>query len=324
MALLEERIPRASCSVAIFAYNEEKNIARAIRSISAQAPAPRMEIGEILVIASGCTDNTVQIAQQLRREDDRLTVIEEAERHGKAHAVNIALRCAKREIIVLIPGDVVPEQTAVAELCRTLLNDPRVGVVCGMPCPTNDDGTVADRIAILLWRLHNRTLKVLSREKLATHACGELMAIRKDVIPSVDEDVVNEDAFIGVYAWRRGYQVAFNEAARVLMKAPNSVPEIVRQRTRALYGHHMVKRRLGYFPRTLGCMIFYDLKRTLKILQAEISDNAAVLPEMMLLIFLELLAHSLIIVSSLRKIDYSKWSPIESTKAVFVQDQVRR
>ena len=49
-----------SCSIGVMAYNEERNIGRLLTALLAQQTS-KCQIDEILVLASGCTDSTVDI-----------------------------------------------------------------------------------------------------------------------------------------------------------------------------------------------------------------------------------------------------------------------
>lgn len=273
-----------------------------------------VRIEEVIVIASGCTDKTVTIAKRIAEAHPIIRVVEETERRGKAAAVNAVLKLAKGDTIALVPGDVIVEPNALAALCLALCSDSSVGVVCGRPCPTNPPHALLGRIGHCLWRLHNRTLKLLSSQGISTHASGELMALRKGVVHQIDEETVNEDAYIALYAWRRGFRVDYVETARVFIKAPTSIPELIRQRARVLYGHRVVKRKLGHFPRTLESMAVYDPGRAAGIVLSELREFPSELSVLALLGFLEMIAHSLAAVSTLLGAEYVHWDRIQSTK----------
>jgi biofilm PGA synthesis N-glycosyltransferase PgaC len=304
------------CTVAIFAYNEEKTIEKTIQSLMDQRMPPSVRIEEVVVVASGCTDKTVSIAKRMAQNHAIIRVIEEAERRGKAAAVNTVLKVAIGDTIALVPGDVILEQNALGALCLALRSDSSIGVVCGRPCPTDTAHTLPSRVGECLWRLHNRTLKLLAIEGISTHASGELMALRKDIVHQIDEETVNEDAYIALYAWRRGFRVAYVETARVFMKAPASIPELIRQRARILCGHRIVRRKLGYYPRTLESMAVYDPARAARILLSEVREFPSELPFLILLVFLETIAHGWAVVSTVLAAEYVRWEQIKSTKDI--------
>src|SRR5690349_10962398 len=88
-----DRAPTLTCSVGIMAYNEAANIAKAIESVIGQSLATAT-IREVIVVASGCTDNTVAVVSELMRHEDRIRLIVQERREGKAAAINLFLGTA--------------------------------------------------------------------------------------------------------------------------------------------------------------------------------------------------------------------------------------
>ena len=79
-------------SIAVPAYNEERNIGQLLDSLRAQR-TKRAKIVEIVVIASGCTDRTASIVRErAARPGVPVRLIEEPERRGKVNAINTYLR----------------------------------------------------------------------------------------------------------------------------------------------------------------------------------------------------------------------------------------
>ena len=78
-------------SVAVPAYNEERNIGLLIDSLRAQKTR-RAEIVEIVVVASGCTDGTADIVRERqKRRGTPVRLIVEPTRRGKVAAINTYL-----------------------------------------------------------------------------------------------------------------------------------------------------------------------------------------------------------------------------------------
>ena len=97
----------ASLTVGICAYNEELNIDKLLNNIiDSQKPPVN---SEILVVCSGCTDDTVKIVKRFEKKDSRIKPIIEEQRTGKASAVNKILSKAKGELILFISADTLPE-----------------------------------------------------------------------------------------------------------------------------------------------------------------------------------------------------------------------
>src|SRR3989344_7160699 len=89
-------------SVGIAAYNEEHNIARLLNSVLTQK-LRSVIISEILVISSGSTDNTNSIVKSYAdKKYNKIKLIRQSKRLGKASAVNLILTRAKKDIIVLV------------------------------------------------------------------------------------------------------------------------------------------------------------------------------------------------------------------------------
>src|SRR5205807_10512433 len=60
---------------------------------------------EILVVASGCTDGTERVVEDWAGSEPRLRLIREAERSGKASALNAILARFRGDILVLVNAD---------------------------------------------------------------------------------------------------------------------------------------------------------------------------------------------------------------------------
>jgi len=61
---LDQFQPQLRCSVGVTAYNEEANIGRLLDALLNQH-LHDVEISEIIVVASGCTDNTIPIVESI-------------------------------------------------------------------------------------------------------------------------------------------------------------------------------------------------------------------------------------------------------------------
>ena len=114
------------CSVGVTAYNEEANISRLLEALIEQR-LYQVQIAEIIVVASGCTDRTVEIVQEFATCDPRIQLYVQEKREGKTSAINVFLAHAKEAICVLESGDTLPHEDAVESLVR-MFRDPAVGM----------------------------------------------------------------------------------------------------------------------------------------------------------------------------------------------------
>ncbi len=81
---------RIRCSVGITAHNEEANIARLLQAMLDQH-LEEVEICEIIVVASGCTDNTVGVVEDEIACDAHIRLLVQERREGKMSAINLFL-----------------------------------------------------------------------------------------------------------------------------------------------------------------------------------------------------------------------------------------
>ncbi len=97
---------KLSYSVIIPVYNEEKNIEECIRRI----PRSNRDY-EIIVIDDGSEDATPIILRQLQKEVHNLRSIRFSRNRGKAYAVEEGIRCARKEVVMVLDADmaVAPE-----------------------------------------------------------------------------------------------------------------------------------------------------------------------------------------------------------------------
>lgn len=241
---------KVSVSIGIMAYNEEKNIDKLLNSLLGQI-LNRVSVTEIIVVSSGSTDNTNQIVQNFAKKHSMIKLTVEKERKGKASAVNLFLALAKKEIVVLIGGDLLPKKNTLENLVLPLL-DPKVGIVGSHPIPLNSLKTLMGFAAHLLWNLHHQIS--LKKPKM-----GEMVAFRKifkkiPVLSAVDE--ANIESLIR----GQGYQAVYAPDALVNNKGPESAKEFIAQRRRIYAGHLATKYEYSYEVSTMGGLgIFFLL-----------------------------------------------------------------
>ncbi len=114
-----------SYSVGVMAYNEEANIKRTLQAILEQK-SQKTRVVEVIVVASGCTDNTVALVREAMQRDSRIQLIVQEHREGKASAINLFLKEAKSDLLVLVGADIIPERDALERLCACFA-DPTIG-----------------------------------------------------------------------------------------------------------------------------------------------------------------------------------------------------
>lgn len=230
-------------AVGIPAFNEAATVARAVRALLGQR-GPHLNALELVVVASGCTDETVGEARRAIEADARGRVLVQDRREGKASAIAAFLDALPGADVYVVAGaDGVLEEGALEALVARF-DDPSIGMAGGRPMPVNDPGTRLGRVVRLLWEMHHRV--AVRSPKL-----GELVAFRRafDAMPT---DTAVDEAAIEALILARGLRLAYVPEARVRMKGPTTVREFLRQRRRIHAGHLRLRRASGHAPSTMG------------------------------------------------------------------------
>ena len=232
------------CSLGIMAHNEEANIGRLLARVR-ESRFKVVEVAEIIVVASGCTDRTEDIARDAALADARVRLISQPVREGKASAMNLFIRQAECEILVLSSADLLPAEDSIEWLVAPFVN-PEIGMTASRPEPVNDPSTFMGFAAHLLWDLHHEM-------NLQGFKAGELIAFRK-VFERIPPHTAVDEASVEPLVRGQGYEVRYVPEAVVYNKGPETVDDFLRQRRRIYAGHLEMKQRLGYSVSTMSGM----------------------------------------------------------------------
>ncbi len=224
------------CSVGITAYNDQANIGQLL-SIMLSQELRTVEIAEIIVVASGCTDGTVPIVERFAARDPRLQLIVQPKREGKTSAINQFLQHAKEEVCVLESADTLPAKDSIENLVR-LFADPQVGMTGAQKIPVNVPEHIVGYMSHLRLRMEHQLCLEIPRT-------GELIAFRK-VFNYLPADVAMDEAFVEALVIRRGLQVHYAPDAVVYNMGPETLGEFIMQRRRNYAGHLHLVRKYGY------------------------------------------------------------------------------
>ncbi len=224
------------CSIGVTAYNEEQNIGHLLEALLEQH-LHRVEIAEIIVVASACTDQTVPIVQGFAERDGRVKLIEQPRREGKTSAINLFLAAAQHEICVLESGDTLPHEYAVEHIVR-MFDDPNVGMVGAQKVAVNTPDHIIGLLSHLRLRMEHELCLEIPR-------LGEMIAFRK-VFERIPPDVAMDEAFVEALVVRHGLQVRYAPDAIVYSTGPTTIGDFVQQRRRNHAGHLYLKHKYGY------------------------------------------------------------------------------
>lgn len=231
-----------NCSMGIMAYNEEANIGRLLEAVITQK-FKEVALTEIVVVASGCADNTEAIVLEWAKRDSRIRLISQEKRAGKAAAINDYLPRAQERILVLCSADLLPEPEAIERLVAPFA-DPEVGMTSSRPVPVNDASQFMGYAAHMLWDLHHAI-------NMKSFKAGEMIAIRK-IFERIPYHTAVDEASMEPVIRGQGYQAKYVQTAIVYNKGPETLADFLRQRRRIYAGHLAVRDTLGYNVSTMS------------------------------------------------------------------------
>jgi cellulose synthase/poly-beta-1,6-N-acetylglucosamine synthase-like glycosyltransferase len=216
-------------SVLITAFREAATVGRAIESFLPQLPAD----AEILVICPDPATTTVVDGYAARYPVVRHVADPQ---RGKPAALNVGLKAAQGDVVVLSDGDVAVADDALAPLLAPF-EDPQVGAVSGHPI------SASPRDALLGYWSHLLTEGIhqmrLARDRAGQFlfCSGYLFAFRSALVDRVPEDALAEDAVISHLIAHQGSRIRYAPQAHVLVRYPTTYQDWLRQKVRSAGGH---------------------------------------------------------------------------------------
>lgn len=194
-------------TVVMTVYNGAGDLAAKLDNLSSlDYPPERLDI---VVACDGCTDASAATARA--HVGRAVTVLEFAERRGKAACLNDAVAVATGEVLLMVD---VRQRLEVDALRRLVacLDDPSVGVVAGeLRFEDPETGFAASVDAY--WKYEKAIRLAESASGSAIGVSGALYAVRRQLFPVVPAGTVLDDVFVPMEVLRAGYRVVLEEGA---------------------------------------------------------------------------------------------------------------
>lgn len=248
-------------SILVPAHNEARNIENLLGSVLAQQ-TEEARIIEVVVVASGCTDDTAPLARKVARGKPGIHIVVQERRAGKVAAINeyLNVRDKRAEIIVVSSADLSLAPDVVEKIVRCFQANPKVGMVGARPVPDNEKNGVVSRMVHVLWELHHQVA-------VNTPKMGELIAFRAALVDRVSELSVVDEASVEDIVRSKGFDLAYVGDAIVTNHGPEKLDEYFEQRRRIARGHYWLDFAFGYKVATMERGVL--LRATLDVLKSE-------------------------------------------------------
>ncbi len=219
-------------SIGIPAYNEERNMPNLLDHLLAQKLQAEVKLEEIIIVASGCTDKTVDIVKGYQKENPVVKLIIEEKRGGHASAVNKIIEKAQGDIVIFGCADTQPEADVMASLAGPFLTDSKVGAVVGRAVPVNNPDTLWGYMA-------HRAYEWNYLPQILMVDFEGFSALRRSLLEPMPLNAIYTERLADVQIRRKGFKVVFAPDTVSYTKQPDNLGDFIKQRRRNTYMHLM-------------------------------------------------------------------------------------
>ncbi|MDB6017653.1 MAG: hypothetical protein JWR19_2142 [Pedosphaera sp.] len=271
-------------SIGIIAWNEEKNIRRALESLFAQSLFEALDRRnlqcEIICLANGCTDRTAQIAGAIFQEQAARHPFPQAfvcrsldiRERGKINAWNLfvhSLSAPEARCLILMDADIlIDNRDTLANMVETLERNPAACVATDLPCKhisTKQNKSLLERLSLVASQM---------TQVGEAQLCGQLYCIRSEVARRIylPKDLAAcEDGFIKAivctdFLTRQVIpgRILLAQGASHTFEAYTSIRAILKNQKRQMIGQAIVHILVDDYLKTLTLPERLDLARTLQ------------------------------------------------------------
>lgn len=249
-------------TIIIPAFNEASCIKETIKNkLSQDYPQDKIDI---IVVSDESTDGTDEIVETFMA-NQKVQLIRQVPRKGKAAGLNLAIKQAKGEIIVFSDANSIFDRDAISNFVKNY-SDPSVGYITGSLTYVVEKDGVAQRGSDAYMRFEN-VLRVIETEfDSVIGVNGGVDSIRKNLYKDIPQDQIT-DFVLPLHVIEQGMRVIYDENVRSY-ESPNSEVSTefrmrVRVALRALRGLIYMKQLLNPFrhTKTAFCLISHKLIR---------------------------------------------------------------
>ena len=166
-------------SIAIPLFNEDESLTPLMQWIENVMQKNNYSY-EVIFVDDGSTDNSWEVIEQLRKNNECIKGIRFQRNYGKSAALNEAFKAAKGDVIITMDADMQDSPDEIPELRRMILEE-NFDIVSGWKKKRFDNKLTKN----IPSKLFNAAARASSGIKLNDFNCG-LKAYRKKVVKSIE------------------------------------------------------------------------------------------------------------------------------------------
>lgn len=203
----EIKLPALSVTVVLAAFNEEERIETRLRNLlETDYSGGRLDI---ILVSDGSTDATAEKARALA--DERIQVLVQPGRTGKAGCLNAGIALAKGDIILF--GDVRQRFTreTIPQLIKHF-SDPKIGAVSGSLEIDSSNSAVGGGVDAY-WKLEKFIRYSESCFDSSVGCTGAIYAIRRSLYHPLPADTLLDDVVTPMEIALQGFRVLFEPSS---------------------------------------------------------------------------------------------------------------
>ncbi len=225
-----EKFLNVKINLIITAFKEPHSIGKAIESALNQKTDYKYKI-----IISTPDQETVDVVRNYMKKHSKIRIFRDPGK-GKMFALNMLIKKAKKEdILIFTDGDVSISENSVENITNLFL-DPEIGCAGGRPIPIEKKETRYGYWANFLFEAAHKLRKEAFERNKFLECSGYLFAFRGDNSIQIPLDTA-EDAVIPYYFWEKGYKIGYAENAMVYVKNVDNWKDWIKQKVRTSKAH---------------------------------------------------------------------------------------
>lgn len=225
-----------SVSIVMAAHNEELNLPAKLANLE-RLEYPREQL-QIVIASDGSTDRTAAI---LGEHGGGMVAVVLDRAHGKAGALNEAVRRATGEILVFLDVRQRVELDAISRLVACF-GDPQVGAVSGeLLLESASESSSGDALGIY-WKIEKAVRKLESASGSVVGVTGAIYAMRRELYVELPLGTILDDVLVPMNVARSGKRVLFQPLAIARDRIFSEPGKEFSRKVRTLTGNYQLVR----------------------------------------------------------------------------------